>query len=69
MSTFAPEDVLEGKYGFYLATFESAVMFIKNLKDEGGIKEVRGGLASSTASNGPNDGVSAITDGASSINV
>ena len=44
-------------------------MFIKNLKDEGGIKEVRGGLASSTASNGPNDGVSAITDGASSINV
>eukprot|EP00943_MAST-04B_sp_MAST-4B-sp1_P000591 g591.t1 len=32
MSAFAPSDVLEGKYGFYLATFESAVMYIRNMK-------------------------------------
>ncbi len=32
MSTYAPSDVLEGKYGFYLATFESAVMFISNIE-------------------------------------
>ena len=34
MSTYAPSDVLEGKYGFYLATFESAVMFISNMKKQ-----------------------------------